>query len=145
MVKQISIFTENSKGAIQTITSLLAKESIGITGFVTNDSAEYGTIRMLVTDPEKTKQILEENGYLCRISMVTAVEITDQPGSLDALLAVIRETNVNVDYIYVTYGRESHLPIAVFHTGSELEMEMILNDRGYKVLSSGSLKWNDLH
>lgn len=134
MLEQVSIFTENAKGAVQTVTSLLASEQINITGFVTNDSAEYGIIRMLVSDPQKAEQALRDAGYLCRIGRVTGVEITDDCGSLDGLLAVIRESNVNVDYIYVTFDRDTYHPVAVFHTDSILEVEMLLKSRGFHVL-----------
>lgn len=48
MLSQVSIFAENKKGRLQNITSLLQKENINIWGSITNDSAEYGIIRMVV-------------------------------------------------------------------------------------------------
>ncbi len=54
MLKQISIYAENKKGMLQSITGILAREEINIMGSVTNDSAEYGIIRMVVSDPEKS-------------------------------------------------------------------------------------------
>lgn len=59
MLKQVSIYAENRKGTMQKITSVLLKENINILGSVTNDSAEYGIIRMIVSDPEKTVKALE--------------------------------------------------------------------------------------
>ena len=47
MLSQVSIFAENKKGRLQNITSLLQKENINIWGSITNDSAEYGIIRMV--------------------------------------------------------------------------------------------------
>ncbi len=49
MLKQISIFAENKKGMLQSVTGILARENINIMGSVTNDSAEYGIIRMVVS------------------------------------------------------------------------------------------------
>ena len=49
MLKQVSIYAENVKGKMLEITSLLAKENINILGSVTNDSAEYGIVRMVVS------------------------------------------------------------------------------------------------
>lgn len=59
MLKQVSIYAENRKGTMQKITSVLLKENINILGSVTNDSAEYGIIRMIVSNPEKTVEALE--------------------------------------------------------------------------------------
>ena len=60
MLKQLSIYAENKKGVMQNITGILKDEDINILGSVTNDSAEYGIVRMVVSDPEKAKD-LEEN------------------------------------------------------------------------------------
>ena len=48
MLKQLSIYAENKKGNLQHITNTLAQENINIWGSVTNDSAEYVIIRMVV-------------------------------------------------------------------------------------------------
>lgn len=49
MLKQLSIFAENIKGKMQKVTGILLEEDINILGSVTNDSAEYGIIRMVVS------------------------------------------------------------------------------------------------
>ena len=53
MLKQLSIYAENKKGALQTITNALYEAGINIWGSVTNDGAEYGINRMVVSDSEK--------------------------------------------------------------------------------------------
>ena len=73
MLKQISIYAENKKGCLQNVTGILCQNGINILGSVTNDSAEYGIIRMVVSDPEKehrsTQQRrlhLQDNSSSCR-------------------------------------------------------------------------------
>ena len=68
MLKQLSIYAENKKGALQTMTNALYEAGINIWGSVTNDGAEYGINRMVVSDPDKAKEVLTERGYLCRRS-----------------------------------------------------------------------------
>ena len=69
MLKQVSVFGENSKGTLQKITSILAEAEINIWGSVTNDSAEFGIIRMVVSDPEMAQEKLTEAGYMCRLRL----------------------------------------------------------------------------
>ena len=52
MLKQVSIFAENKKGTMQKITQILFENDINILGSVNNDSAEYGIVRMVVSDPD---------------------------------------------------------------------------------------------
>ena len=46
MLKQLSIYAENKKGALQTMTNALYEAGINIWGSVTNDGAEYGINRI---------------------------------------------------------------------------------------------------
>lgn len=134
MLKQISIFAENKKGAMQNITKILLDNKINILGSVTNDSAEYGIVRMVVSEPETACNALNENGYLCRTVNVIGVEITDEVGNLNKLLGSINEGNINVDYLYLSFNRQSGKPIMVFHTEEPKEVENVLIQKGYTVL-----------
>ena len=101
MLKQIAIFAQNTKGALQKITQILFDEQINIMGSVTNDSAEYGIIRMVVSEPEKAKKALTAAGYMCQLNQVLGVEVEDQPGNLNQLLTTLSESNVTINYIYL--------------------------------------------
>ena len=121
MMKQISIFTENKKGAMSKLLSILASHNINILGSVTNDSAEYGIVRMVVSQPEQAFELLTREGYLCRITEVLGAEIPDTPGSLEKLIDTITNMNVNVDYIYLSYNRDTGNPIVILHAESIAE------------------------
>jgi len=134
MLTQISLFAENKKGTMHHITSLLAEHGINITALVTNDSAEFGIVRMLVSDSDTACACFTEAGYLVHADRVIAVEIGDTPGSLDGLLKVITESNINVDYLYMSYDRDIAMPIAVLRTGEEFEVAECLKAKGYTLL-----------
>ena len=51
-MKQVSVYTANKKGAMYRLTRALADAKVDIRALVTNDSAEFGTIRMIVDHPE---------------------------------------------------------------------------------------------
>ena len=44
MIRQLSIFAENKKGAMNRITQILADAGINMNTLITNDSAEFGII-----------------------------------------------------------------------------------------------------
>ena len=134
MLTQISIFAENKKGTMHSITSVLAERGINIIALVTNDSAEFGIVRMLVSDPDLARTCFSEAGYLVHADPVIAVEIGDAPGSLDRLLQIITESNINVDYLYMSYDRDIAMPIAVIRTGEEFEVSECLKGKGYTLL-----------
>jgi|UniRef100_UPI003F7FFD19 hypothetical protein len=133
MLKQLSIYAENKKGALQTMTNALYEAGINIWGSVTNDGAEYGINRMVVSDPDKAKEVLTEKGYLCRFVDVLAVEIEDKPGALNTLLTALLDSNVNVDYTYLSFNRDSSTPVMILHTADPEEVEICLKAKGFKM------------
>ncbi len=116
---------------MQKLLAVLASEDINVLGSVTNDSAEYGIVRMVVSDTEKAVSALSGAGYICSTVDVIGVELPDVPGSLEKVLKSLLEVNVFVDYIYLTFNRESGSPMIILHTDSEQEVEKALVKRGF--------------
>ncbi len=134
MIRQLSIFAENKKGAMHRITQALADAGVNMNTLVTNDSAEFGIIRMLVSDTDKASACLLAAGYLCHVDYVVAAEIGDACGSLNALLETLAGGNVNLDYLYVTYSGLSRHPVAILRTPDIMEVEGFLQAKGYNTL-----------
>ena len=133
MVNQISIYAENTKGAMGKITALLAAENIDIETLMANDSAEFGIIRMLIPETERAVQVLKKAGYLVRTEQVLSVEMKDQPGGLDAILKDLQAGNINIDYIYISYDRKTSTPMAIIRTQDISEVEYCLKGYGHKM------------
>ena len=134
MLKQVSIYAENRRGMLQRITGILLENNINILGSVTNDSAEYGIVRLIVSDPGKAIDAFREEGFLCRLTDVLGGEVEDEVGNLKKLLDTLTESNINVNYIYLSFNRDSGKPIMVLHTEDCYEVEECLQSKGYKVL-----------
>lgn len=134
MLKQVSLFSENKKGTLQKITGLLQKEGINILGSVTNDSAEYGIVRMVVSDTDKALEILGQAGYLCKKTDVLGIELEDRVGALDYLLKALLESNINVNYHYLSFNRESGMPLIILHTDDISEVSECLKSKGFQLM-----------
>ena len=134
MIRQLSIFAENKKGAMHQVTQVLADANINMNTLVTNDSAEFGIIRMLVSDTDAAMKCMRAAGYLCHMDQVVAAEIGDACGSLNALLETLSRGNINLDYLYVTYSSMSKRPVAILRTQDIMEVEGFLRAKGYHTL-----------
>ncbi len=134
MIRQLSIFAENKKGTMNEITQVLFDAQINMNTLITNDSAEFGIIRMLVSDTDKAAAELTKAGYLCHSDYVSAAEISDECGSLNSLLATLNRGNINLDYIYVTYSVLSRHPVAILQATDLIEVEEFLRAKGYHML-----------
>ena len=134
MLKQLSIYAENKKGTMRNITEILSEENINIWGSVTNDSAEFGIIRMIVSDPDLAKEKLEKAGYYCKLCNVIGIEMADEVGALNRLLNTLYDSNINVDYIYLSFNRDSGLPVQILHADDTPEVEDCIRSKGVKVV-----------
>ena len=134
MLKQVSIYAQNERGMLQRITQILLEKQINILGSVTNDSAEYGIIRMVVSDPEEAIRAFKEEGFLCRLTDVIGVEVSDEVGNLNKMLKALDDSNINVDYLYLSFNRRSGMPIMVFAAEDCYEVEECLSEKGFTVV-----------
>ena len=131
MLKQVSIYAENVKGKMLEITDVLMENNVNILGSVTNDSAEYGIVRMIVDNPSKATEALTKKGIICKMTDVIGVEVKDEVGNLNRLLKALHDANINVDYLYLSFNRESGCPIMVLHTADAKEVENSLSAKGF--------------
>ncbi len=131
MLQQVSIYAENKKGTLEKITGILVEQDVNILGSVTNETSEYGIIRMVVSDPAKAETALKAEGYMVRMTPVLGVEVADEVGSLNRVLTALRESNISVDYAYLSFNRESGKPIMILHCEDCDEVEENLMNKGF--------------
>ena len=81
-VEQISVFLENKSGRLAEVTGILASSGINIRALSLADTADFGILRLIVNDREKTKAVLKENGFTVGKTEVVAIEVPDRPGGL---------------------------------------------------------------
>ena len=85
----------------------LAEAGIGIHTLTLADTQQFGLLRLIVTDWEEGRAILEQAGYLVNVTEVVAVEVADRPGGLVGLLDLFEAGGINIEYMYAfTFGRE---------------------------------------
>mgnify|MGYP003296832881 CR=1 FL=1 len=99
-VKQISIFIENKKGKLAEATRFIADNNINLRALSIADTQDFGILRIICEEPEKAEEVLKEGGFITTTTKVLAAAISDEPGSLAAILEVLSEANVVVEYTY---------------------------------------------
>ncbi|MCR4735154.1 MAG: hypothetical protein K5829_09145 [Treponema sp.] len=131
-MEQLSIYAENKKGTLKTILSILSQANINVLAFVNDDRGEFGTIRLIVSDTDKGLALLEKS-FICKKAQVLGIELPDNPGSLQGLLAQIEEMNININYMYVGYRRENSVPVIIIHTDEIEIVAKTLKNKGFKI------------
>ena len=128
-IKQISVFVENGVGGIAEITDILSANKVNLRSAYVADAAEFGILRLIVTDTKKAEQVLSDNGFAVKESDVLAVEIPDSPGALGDVLKVLSADGVNVEYMYAFVGK-SEGALMVFKADKAQKAEAALEKSG---------------
>ena len=131
MLKQVAVFVENHPGSLRKVTTELHKEGISIYAFTSYDTPEFGILRMVVDDPLKAKEILTSKGFVNKICDVIAIQLNDEKGAMDKVLNSLMESNVNINYIYSSFGYEDQRSAVIVHTDDIFEAENILKNKGF--------------
>ena len=139
-VKQISIFLENKKGRLAEVTRTLSHEKINIRALSLADTADFGVLRIIVDNPERSVTVLKSHGFVAQVTEVVAVEVEDRPGGLSRILEVLDQDNVNVEYMYAYVEKSRENAIVICRIDDRERALQILEKNGITTVSAEALK-----
>jgi len=142
LIKQISIFIPNKKGSLSELTDILVANNIDIRAIAVFDTAEFGILRIVVDDPDKAVEILKAEGIVAKVSKVLAVEPEDKPGSLNEIFTILKDNEINIDYIYSFVMRKNEMPFIVLKVDEQEKAADILAKNGINVVNKEEIYAN---
>lgn len=113
IIKQISIFMENTTGRLADITSLLAEAGINLRAISIADTTDFGILRMVADQPDEAIRLLKEAGFTARETDVIGVEVPDHPGELARIMALFRDAGVGIEYLYASLEHKADQAVIV--------------------------------
>lgn len=117
-MKQVSVFVENRPGRLKLLLETLAKADINIRALSIADTADFGIVRMILSDTEKGLDVIREAGLAASTNDVLRVEVPDQPGGLlSAVVAPLSAAGINVEYVYAFADRPLENAMVVLKVG----------------------------
>jgi hypothetical protein len=138
-IQQLSLFSENKPGHLIAPCRLLAAEGIDMQALSLADSQRFGILRIIVSDWQRAKSLLESAGFIVKVTEVLAVEVADHPGGLSEVLGLFEGSTVNIEYMYafpVVRGKKAVLIFRFDQPDTAIE---VLRRGGVNVLDSGAL------
>lgn len=99
-MKQLTVFIENREGRIEKVTDILAKNNINIVCLTLADTSEYGMLRMIVSEPDRAKQVLKDADFSARLTEVLAIRLEQNYGMLAKLTKSMSQKDINIEYMY---------------------------------------------
>jgi len=139
LAEQISIFLENKAGRLSDVTGILAQANVNIRALAVADTSDFGVLRLIVDDNAKAEETLKNSGFTVRKTKVIAVEVSDQPGGLHRILEVIKNAQINIEYMYAFIRQSGDKAIMIFRFDQIDDAVKILTDAGVTVIEGSTL------
>jgi hypothetical protein len=138
-VDQLSVFLENRAGRLTEVTRILSETGVNIRALSLADTSDFGILRLIVSDYEKAKKALKENGFTVGRTNVVAVEVEDKPGGLHNILSLLSKNGVNVEYMYAFVQQSGKNAVLIFRFDRTDEAIKILQDNGVRIIPGEEL------
>lgn len=138
-IKQLTVFVQNKKGAIVSVTDILAKNDINMRALSIAETEDFGILRLIVNDEAAAEKVLTEQGYLIKVVDVVGVKIGDAPGKLTAALDVLDKADINVEYLYAFMARTEKHAYVVLRVENNEEAESVLTNAGFKMITEADI------
>ena len=139
-IKQLTVFVQNKKGTVVSVTDILAKNNINLRALSIAETQDFGMLRLIVNDEKAAETVLKEQGYLIKVIDVVGVKIGDAPGKLTAALDVLDKTDINVEYLYAFMARTEKHAYVVLRVEDNAAAEQALTDAGFHMITEADIK-----
>jgi hypothetical protein len=107
-IKQVSVFVGNEAGRLVEMLTPLARGQIDILALSVADSADFGIVRLVVSDTEKAVSALRKAGFTLRVNEVLSYQVPDVPGGLlKTVVEPLARAGVNLEYFYAFIQSEA--------------------------------------
>ena len=139
-IKQLTVFVENKQGRLVEITEMLASASIDMSALSIADTRDFGILRLIVSDTEKAREVLTENGVLVQITEVVGVKLSDRPGELSRALSALDRAEINLEYLYAFLAVNGKSAYVALRVENNEAAEAVLREAGFEMVTEQDIK-----
>lgn len=138
-VRQISVFVDNKPNQLAGVMKMIKECRINVRALSLADTSDFGIVRMIVNDTDKTVEKLKEASYAVTVTEVVAISIPDSPGQLSRVLDILGSRNVNLEYLYTFLGKSDRSVSFVIRVDDIANASEALNDGGIIQLTENDI------
>ena len=129
VAEQLSIFVANKPGVLANVCDLLKKEKLNILAITTSDNRDHSIIRLVVNEPHRALNLLEDYGTLVQRTEVILIDGPNRPGMIGDISRKLAAAKINIDYLYCATALTSKLGLLVFKPSNVAKALKVLNQR----------------
>ena len=136
---QLSIFLENRAGRLAEVTRLLSESGVNIRALSLADTSDFGILRLIVSDFDKAQKELKDAGFTVGKTTVVAVVVDDHPGGLHTLLEMLKDSGINVEYMYAFVQQSGSKAVIIFRFDRTDQAIELLTKENIKTIPNDEL------
>ncbi len=136
-IRQLSVFVENRTGRINEVARILGDNKINMCAFSLAETAEFGILRMIVSDVELAQRVLKEAHFGISVNEVVALSLTNTPGAMAAVLDHLAKETIFIEYMYA-FSQGERANVVIRPTDIERCVE-VLNHHGVELIDEQGL------
>lgn len=125
-IKQLTIFLENRTGRINEVAKILGSNGINMKAFSMAETADFGLLRLIVSDVDKAVQVLRDSSFAVMLTDVVCINTENVPGSLSGILDKLAANDIFIEYMYAF--SEGDTANIVIRTNNQDKCIAVLND-----------------
>ncbi len=123
-------------GSLSKPLEVLTFADVNIRAMCMADTSEFGILRLVVDDPEKGKEALEQNNFLVKMTEIIGVEMNDTPGGLTSVLKIIKNNNIDLEYLYAFSHDKANKAILLLHADDIDNLIKVLQENNVTLVPS---------
>ncbi len=131
-IPQFSVFLVNKPGVLAQLTKALADAKVNITAMTLVDSQEHGVLRLVVENPDSTREVLKKLNLPMTETEVLSLELNNRPGALADVAELLAKNHININYAYVSSGAPGGRTTGIFKVNDVKKAQHVLKDSGSK-------------
>ncbi len=138
-VKQFNVFLENRLGALLNVVRLFDTTDNRIIALTVMDSADCAIIRIVLSNPERAREIFELAKLPITESDLLVVQLPEAPQPILQILKTLLQAELNVHYAYPLLIEPTGCPLLALHVEDHENASQILVKRGFTLFSEEDL------
>ncbi len=142
-VRQFNVFLANRIGALMDVVRRFETTDIKIVSLMVVDSADCAIIRMVLSDPERAKEIFAQAKMMVTESDLLVVKLPGGSQPLATICRALLTAELSIHYAYpllIGVGPEGSTALAL-HVDDHETAAATLNDKGFTLYTENDLTW----
>lgn len=136
-IKQLTVFLENKDGRLEKVTEILKNNDINILSITLADTKDYGVLRIIVSDPQKGREVLKQANFSAELVDVIGVKVPHDVGMLHKMLKALSEGNIGISYMYLLDSGKK--PSMIIKTSNIEKAIAILKENNYETIQKNEV------